>query len=156
MSAPESHGEVDLLSAPHVIEYAYRRSLGPVLGHFFTSLRDRRIEGVRTRAGKVLVPPAEYDPETGESTTDDFVAVGPAGVVKSWAWVTEPREHHPLDRPFAFALILLDGADTQLLHAVDTGDEAAMATGMRVTATWVDEPVGAIGDIAAFVPEETA
>ena len=69
--------------------------------------------------------------------------MGPAGVVESWAWVAEPRERHPLKRPFAFALILLDGADTQLLHVVDTGDEAAMATGLRVTATWVDEPVGA-------------
>lgn len=141
------------LSAPHVLEYAYRRSLGPVLSRFFTGLRDRRIEGVRTRSGRVLVPPAEYDPETGDSTGDDFVTVGPSGVVTSWAWVGSPRRSHPLARPFAFALIRLDGADTALLHVVDAGSEAKMATGMRVTANWAPETVGRIQDIASFVPE---
>jgi len=144
------------LSAPHVLEYAYKRSLGPVLGRFFTGLRDGKIEGIRTRSGRVLVPPSEYDPENGESTSEEFVEVGPGGVVKSWAWVHAPRKTHPLAHPFAFALIQLDGADTALMHVVDTGDEAAMATGMRVTPRWSDEPVGRIQDIAAFVPEGAA
>ena len=141
----------ELLSAPHVLEYDYRRSLGDVLGRFFTGLRDRRIEGVKTRSGRVLVPPAEYDPETGEATTDEWVEVGPGGVVKSWAWVAEPLGRHILDHPFAFALIQLDGADTALTHAVDAGSEANMKTGMRVTAKWADETIGAIGDLC-FVP----
>jgi len=141
------------LSAPHVLEYAYRRSLGPVLSRFFTGLRDRKLEGIKTAEGKVLFPPAEYDPANGESTTDDFVAVGPGGVVKSWAWVSAPRATHPLDHPFAFALIELDGADTALTHVVDAGSEEAMSTGMRVTVKWADETVGMITDIASFVPE---
>jgi uncharacterized OB-fold protein len=144
----------ELLSAPHVLECEYKRSLGPVLGRFFTGLRDRRIEGVRTRQGEVLLPPAEYDPLTGESTTGDFVEVGPAGMVTSWAWVSEPRSKHPLARPFAFALIQLDGADTALLHAVDAGDVSKMSTGMRVTVKWAEETIGRILDIACFVPEE--
>ena len=145
--------EPELLSAAHVLEYDYRRSLGEVLGRFFTGLREGRIEGVKTRAGRVLVPPAEYDPETGESTTGDFVDVGPGGVVTSWAWVRQPRGPHPLAHPFAFALVKLDGADTALLHAVDAGSESRMRTGMRVRARFADERVGAIGDIEAFVPE---
>ena len=143
----------ELLSVPHVLEYDYRRSLGDVLSRFFTGLRDRRLEGVKTQSGRVLVPPAEYDPETGESTTDDWVEVGPGGVVKSWAWVNEPLDRHLLDRPFAFALIQLDGADTALTHAVDAGSESNMKTGMRGTAKWADETVGAIGDLC-FVPDE--
>ena len=146
----------ELLSAPHVLEYDYRRSLGPVLSRFFTGLRDHKIEAVKTRNGRVLVPPAEYDPETGETTSDEWVEVGPGGCVKSWAWVSEPLEKHLCDRPFAFALIELDGADTALTHLVYAGSEADMKTGMRVTAQWADETVGAIGDIVAFVPEETA
>jgi len=144
------------LSAPHILEYDYKRSLGPVLGRFFTGLRDRRIEGVRTHSGRVLVPPSEYDPATGEATADDFVEVGPGGVVQSWAWVTAPRKSHPLDRPFAFALIQLDGADTALMHVVDTGQEEAMRTGMRVSPRWADETVGRIQDITAFIPEDSA
>lgn len=145
--------EIQKLTAPHVLEYAYRRSLGPVLSRFFNSLRERRIEGIKTAAGRVLVPPAEYDPETGDATTDEFVEVGPGGSVESWAWVSQPRPSHPLDHPFAFALVKLDGADTALLHAIDTGSEAAMSTGMRVTARFADAPVGSIKDLSHFVPE---
>jgi uncharacterized OB-fold protein len=148
-------GEGGILSAPHVLECVYKRSLGSVLSRFFNGLRDRRVEGVRTRQGKVLVPPAEYDPLTGESTTGDFVEVGPAGVVTSWAWVNEPRPKHPLTTPFAFALIQLDGADTAMLHAVDAGDASKMSTGMRVTVKWAEETSGRILDIACFVPEES-
>ena len=55
----------------------------------------------------------------------DFVEVGPAGTVESWTWVPEPSEQHPLDHPFAFAFIRLDGATTPLLHAVDAGSPDA-------------------------------
>ena len=73
------------LSGQHVLAYTYKRSVGPVLGRFFTSLRERKIEGVRTARGRVLCPPLEHDPETGDATTDQWVAVGPGGVVKtSW------------------------------------------------------------------------
>ena len=43
------------------------------------------------------------------------------GTVVSWTWQPTPLEGQPLDRPFAWALIKLDGADTPLLHAVDAG-----------------------------------
>jgi hypothetical protein len=141
-----------VLSAPHVLEYPYTRSVGPVIGRFFGGLRDRKIEGVRTTAGKVLVPPTEYDPETSEPLSE-FVEVGQAGVVTTWAWVASPRKNHPLSRPFAWALIRLDGADTGLLHAVDAVDEAKMATGMRVRVRWREETVGEIKDIECFEPE---
>ena len=146
--------DADVLAAPHVIEYPYTRSVGPVIGRFLAGLRDRRIEGIRARDGRVLVPPTEYDPETGEPL-DEFVEVGQAGVVTTWAWVSSPRRNHPLDdRPFAWALVRLDGADTALLHAVDTGDEARMATGMRVRVRWRDQTAGEIRDIVCFEPEE--
>ena len=148
-----SEGNVKF-SAPHSIEYAYRRSVGPVLGRFFTGLRDRQICGSKTADGRVLVPPAEYDPQTGESV-DEIVDVGPGGVVTSWSWIPQPLPTHPLDRPFAFALIQLDGASTSLLHAVDA-DEAAMQTGMRVAPRWRAETVGEIRDIECFVPEGDA
>lgn len=139
------------LTAAHQLAYTYKRSLGPVLGRFFTGLRDKQIHGVRRADGKVFVPPREYDPETGDAL-EEMVAVADAGVVVSWAWVKEPRPSQPLAKPFAYALIRLDDADTPLLHAVDAGSEAAMSTGMRVKARWIDEPAGAITDIACFEP----
>lgn len=141
-----------VLSAPYLLEYTYRRSLGAVIGRFFAGLREGRIEGVRTRAGRVLVPPTEYDPESGDAL-GDFVEVGQSGVVTTWSWIDAPRRGQPLDRPFAWALIKLDGADTALLHAVDAGSADRMSTGMRVRARWRDDRAGAITDIACFEPE---
>jgi hypothetical protein len=87
----------------------------------------------------------------GASLTE-LVPVADSGVVTSWAWVTEPRPQQPLSKPFAYALIQLDGAATPLLHVVDAGQESAMKTGMRVRARWADETAGAITDIQAFIP----
>lgn len=137
------------LSAPLKLAFDYTRSVGPLLGEFFTALRGRRIVGVRGSDGRVLVPPAEYDPVTWEQLTE-IVPVASVGTVLSWTWQPEPLEGQPLDRAFAWALIKLDGADTPLLHAVAADGPEAVSTGARVHAHWVDEPVGAITDIAYF------
>jgi hypothetical protein len=131
------------------IAFDYTRSLGPVLGEFMTGLRDRRILGARGADGRVHAPPFEYDPVTS-LPPDELVEVGPAGTVVSWAWLSSPLAGQPLDRPFGWALIRLDGADTALLHAVDAGSAAAMRTGMRVRPRWADKRVGSIRDIACF------
>jgi uncharacterized OB-fold protein len=137
------------LSAPLRLSFDYTRSVGPLLSQFFTALRGRRILGVRGSDGRVLVPPAEYDPVTYEPLTE-VVPVESVGTVVSWTWQSEPLEGQPLDKPFAWALIKLDGADTPLIHAVDAGSSDEISTGARVHAHWVDEPVGAITDIAYF------
>ena len=86
----------------------------------------------------------------------DLVEVGPSGTVSTWCWVNQPREKHPLARPFAWALIQLDGATSGFLHAVDAGQESAMKTGMRVAPQFSNSPSGGIRDIECFVPEEGA
>jgi uncharacterized OB-fold protein len=137
------------LSAPLKLSFDYTRSVGPVLSQFFTALRERRIVGVRGSDGRVYVPPAEFDPVTYERLTE-MVPVASVGTVLSWTWQPEPLAGQPLDHPFAWALIKLDGADVALLHAVDAGSPDAVRTGARVHAHWVDQPVGAITDIAYF------
>ena len=137
------------LSAPLKLSFDYTRSVGPLLCQFFTALRERRIVGVRGSDGRVHVPPAEFDPVTYERLTE-IVPVASVGTVVSWSWQSAPLEGQPLDRPFAWALIKLDGADTPLLHAVDATSADAINTGGRVHAHWADEPVGAITDIAYF------
>ncbi len=139
------------LQAPVTVSFDYTRSTGPVIGRFFTGLRDGVVVGGRTSEGKVAVPPLEFDPVTHEATTD-FVEVASVGTVTSWTWVPEPVKAQPFDRPFAFALVTLDGADTPLLHALDVASPADVSTGMRVRIRWAAERVGAITDIACFEP----
>ncbi|MDJ0393350.1 OB-fold domain-containing protein [Rhodococcus sp. G-MC3] len=141
------------LSAPLNNAFDYTRSVGPTIGAFLTGLRRKQIIGGRGSDGRVYVPPPEYDSATKEPITD-FVDVGSSGTVQSWSWVTNPYDGQPLGRPFAYALIRLDGADTSLLHAVDAGTSATMSTGMRVHAVWADERVGDIHDVLFFQPGE--
>jgi len=143
------------LSAPLTLQFDYTRSVGPTLSKFFTALRERRVLGVRGSDGRVHVPPAEYDPVTYEPL-GEMVPVSSVGTVVSWTWQPEPLEGQPLDRPFAWALIKLDGADTPLIHAVDAGKPEAIRTGARVHVHWADETVGAITDIAYFAFGEDA
>jgi len=61
------------------LEFPYSRTLGPVVGEFFIGLRDQRLLACRTMRGRVLFPPLEYDPNTG----DAWVSGGPVS-----GWVT--------------------------------------------------------------------
>lgn len=139
-------------AATWTLQFPYRRSLGPVIGAFFTGLREGKVLGARTREGRVLCPPLEYDPDTGQAVEPNLVEVSDSGEVAEWAWVTEPLRKHPLQRPFAWALVKLDGADTALLHALDARSRDAVSRGMRVRIRWREERVGNITDIECFEP----
>ncbi len=140
----------EVLSAPLQVGFDYTRSLGPTIGAFLTALREQRILGTRGSDGRVHSPPVEYDPVTFEPLTD-LVEVGPEGTVVTWSWMPDPLPGQPLDRPFAWALVRLDGADTPMLHAVDV-EHAVMRSGLRVRPRWAAAPVGSIRDIECFEP----
>ena len=132
------------------MEFAYTRSTGPVVGAFLTGLRDRRVLGAKDSLGRVVVPPPEYDVQTADATdAAALVEVSHEGVVTSWSWNPLPRAGQPFDRPFAWALVKLDGADTSLLHALDAPADQ-ISTGQRVRIRWADETRGFIDDIACF------
>jgi uncharacterized OB-fold protein len=143
--------EPRVLSQEFELGYTYTRSTGPVVGRFLSELRNRKLVGSKGDDGTVYVPPMEYDPVTASELTE-FVEVSATGEVTSWCWVREPRDSHPFDHPFAWAMIKLDGADVPMVHAVDVASEEAMSTGMRVQVRWADETSGQIGDIRCFEP----
>jgi uncharacterized protein len=152
-SDPRIGAAPDILSAPLRVQFDYTRSVGPTIGKFLTALRARKIVGVRGTDGRVHVPPPEYDPITSLPLTE-FVDVADTGTVESWTWVRDPLPGQPFDRPFAWALIKLDGADTALLHAVDVAAPEDIHTGQRGTVRWAAETTGSIKDIACFEPGE--
>ncbi|MDG2908326.1 MAG: OB-fold domain-containing protein [Acidimicrobiales bacterium] len=143
------------LRADLILEYPFTRTTGPVVGAFLTGLREGILIGIRRSDGTVMVPPAEYDPVTSEPLTE-VVEVGQAGEVVSWTWVDPPRPQSPWDGPHGLALILLDGADTPMFHAVLVDSPGELATGMRVSAVWREEREGHIADLAGFSPEVDA
>lgn len=148
-----------VLEAPLAPSFDYTRSTGPVLGAFFTGLRDRRLVGVRDSRGAVHLPPVEFDPHTHEALTD-FVEVGSGtgidGVVVVWTWVPEPTDVNPLDSPFAWALVRFDGADTAILLPLAADGPEDVSSGMRVRLRWSAERTGTFHDIACVVPVDVA
>ena len=140
----------DILKAPLIIEYPFKRTTGPVIGAFLTGLREQVLVGSKAVDGRVIVPPAEFDPVSGNDLTE-LVEVGAEGVITTWAWVTAPHAKHPLQDPFAWILVTLDGADTPMLGALKADGIDAVATGARVKPVWADEREGHIHDIAHWV-----
>ena len=147
--------DTGVLHAPLKVAFDYTRSYGPVLSQFANGLVRKQILGSVSSDGSVVVPPQEYDATTHAATTE-LVPVGNEGVVTTWSWVADPVDQQPFDRPFAYALVQLDGADVPFLHAVDVESPGQMQTGMRVQVRWRDERVGAITDIECFEPVGTA
>jgi uncharacterized OB-fold protein len=133
------------------VEFDYTRSLGPVLSRFMSALSREQVLGGVLSDGRVVVPPPEFDPVTHDAVTE-LVPVASTGVVQSWTWVPEPVRDQPLERPFAFAHVLLDGADAPILHAVAVDSPGDISTGMRVKIRWAEERTGTIRDIAWFEP----
>jgi uncharacterized OB-fold protein len=139
----------EILNQAFELGYTYTRSTGPVIGRFLTELKKRNIVGIKASDGRVVVPPMEYDPDTAAELSE-FVQVGQQGEIVSFAWVKEPREAHPMQVPFAWAMIKLDGADVPMIHCVAADAESDIATGARVRAVWAEETIGFITDIRCF------
>lgn len=147
----EKRNEIGLLTAPFLLEYKYKRTVGPVIGQFLTGLRDGKIFAAKTKRGPVVCPPLEYDPQTGDAI-DGLVELSGKGTIRTAVVVHKPLPQHPRQEPFAFALVDLDGADTAMMHLV-TGDLSKAKAGARVRAVFAPERVGYITDISHFEVE---
>lgn len=135
--------------APLVVEYPYKRTVGTSLSRFFSSLQGARLEGTKGSDGRVYCPPAEFDPVSGRQL-DEWVTLPETGTVTTWSWQSVPQPDQPLEHPFAWALITIDGTDVPMLHAVDAGEMSRIHTGSRVKVRWATERSGGIRDIACF------
>jgi uncharacterized OB-fold protein len=87
---------------------------------------------------------------------EDWVNVGPEGMVDSFTMLNISLDGTPLDEPDILALIQLDGADSVLVHRLGDVSPDELRIGMRVKA--VLEPrrkrEGSILDIRHFAPVE--
>jgi hypothetical protein len=145
--------DVEVLGESAELEFPYQHSTGPVIGRFLTEMRDnRRLYGMRCSACAIVqVPPQDYCERCG-GALDGWHPVGPDGVLTTFAVVHRAHEGHPLPIPFAYALIRLDGADSEMLHVLRAADYGALRAGLRVRPVWRDERAGAIVDIDHFAP----
>ena len=139
----------DLLRASFKLEYPYERSPGPVIGKFFEELSNEVLVGTKNSKGEIFVPAAEFDPKDSEHL-NEFIEVKDEGVIRSYTWIEEPRTHHLLQEPFAFALICIDGTNSAMLHMIANCEESELEIGTRVKVVWNEEKSQTIRDIKYF------
>jgi len=69
---------------------------------------------------------------------DEVVELSDKGTIVTFSIVRVPSEAIPLELPYITVNILLDGADTILMHVLDA-DLEEVRMGMRVQAVWKPE-----------------
>ncbi len=132
----ESQKPVTYVNTPVAIHYDY--SIGVGMSAFMRAIREGKLLGARCPdTGKVYVPPRLTSVETA-SPMSELVELPDRGVVYTYCIVNIKFYEQVLDIPYAYAYIVLDGADSAIMHLVQECPIEEMRPGMRVQAVWKD------------------
>jgi uncharacterized OB-fold protein len=148
--------ESQSLFIPSRIMIPFNYAAGAIASRFFVELRDhRKILGKRCpQCTRVIVPPQKFCLHCFTATYE-WVEVGPTGTLVNFTVVQKSEAHHPRKAPFAYGVIQLDGADSNLVHFLGEINLDHIQLGMRLQAVFKEERVGNILDIAYFKPEDS-
>jgi hypothetical protein len=135
------------------IKLTYKHVGGAYVERFFREIgKNKRIMGVKCpKCSKVYVPPKMICFECFEKM-EEWVEVGNQGTVKGFTVVTHSTPVMPLNPPFAYAIIALDGANTDFVHIIKESDPKKLKISMRVEAVFKEKPRKRILDIEYFKP----
>ena len=135
------------------IKLTYKHVGGAYVERFFREIgKNKRIMGVKCpKCSKVYVPPKMICFECFEKM-EEWIEVGNQGIVKGFTVVTHKTPVMPLDPPFAYAIIALDGANTDFVHIIKESDPKKLKISMRVEAVFKQKPRKRILDIEYFKP----
>lgn len=135
------------------IKLTYKHVGGAYVERFLREIgKNKKIMGVKCpKCDKVFVPPKMVCFKCFERM-EDWVEVGNQGMVKGFTVITHSTPVMPLDPPFAYAIITLDGASTDFVHIIKENDPQKLKIGMRVEAVFKEKPRKRILDIEYFKP----
>ena len=151
---PNWKDDVELLVDEGKISVPYSWTVGSTLSRFYCELRDNaKIWANRCPScGKVFVPPKIKCIDCYEDL-HDWIELPGTGTVETYTIVRyEEPVLHPRKAPFVYGVIMMDGADTGLVHFIGHVDPEEVKAGMRVEAVFEDEREGNILDIKHFRP----
>lgn len=146
-----SQPEEELIVYKSSMQIPYRWAAGLTASQFYRRIaQEKKIYGTRCpKTQKVMIPPRKNS--QGE---EDWVEVGPGGVVKSFTIVRySVPSLNPTTPPVIYALVQLDGADTAFVHQLNEIEIDQVKTGLRVKAVFAEKANGNIMDIQYFKPE---
>jgi len=130
----ETPEPVTILRTPVDLEYTY--SAGQSASRFLRAIAQGKLLGQRCPVdGRVYFPSRGSCPQHGVPFTADTVELSDKGTVVTYSIVRVPSENIPLELPYIAVQVLLDGADTVLMHVLKAKLED-VHMGMRVQAAW--------------------
>lgn len=132
----------------------YQYFAGAAGSRFIVALRDeKKILAVRSaQTGKTFIPPRQVCDQTFERLDQNWVEVGPEGVIMGFTVIRYREPYQPKEPPYVLALIKLDGADTAIAHVVEGIAPAAVRLGMRVRPVFSEERTDNFLAIRHFEP----
>ena len=153
-------GTAERILIPGSWRLDYSHAAGRAASWFLVALRDegRILASPCPRCGRVRVPPRSFCEDCFVRTSDDWVEVGPGGVVEAYTVTRAEFPGYP-PPPHALAYVRLDGAGTAMANFVEgldlEGDRPPLAIGDRVRAVFAPDRQGRIRDFH-FEPEPGA
>ena len=133
-SNDETGSPVTLLRAPISLDYDY--SAGQSASRFLRAIEKGKLLGQRCPVdGRVYFPSRGSCPQHAVTFGDEVVERSDKGTVVIFSIVRVPSANIPLELPYVAVNVVLDGADTILMHVLEANpDDVHM--GMRVQAIW--------------------
>ena len=135
------------------IKVPYRWWVGETGSRFFIALRDeKKILGTYCEKCRlVFIPPRKtcgrcFHPQM------EWRELGSQGTLPTWTVPRYREAMHPLEPPFAYGIIKLNGADTGLSHFLGEVEFDRIKIGMKVEPVFRKERQGSILDIKYFKP----
>lgn len=121
---------------------------------FLISLRDKKkILGVRCpECNKVFIPPRQYCQTCWSTMENQWVELSGEGQLVNFTIVRYSDKHLPRRAPYILGEVLLDGADTPLVHIVAGIDFKEVKAGQRVKAVFAEKTTDTLLDIDHFEP----
>lgn len=145
--------ELESFVIPGKIDIPNTYFAGLAGSRFLIELRDnRRIMGIKCHTcNRVYVPPRATC-KACFNKLEEWVEVSDKGTLLTYAIVRQPSPVQPVEPPFAYGIVHLDGADTGFVHLLGEVELDRLRIGMRVQAVLKEERVGSILDIKYFKP----
>jgi hypothetical protein len=133
------------------IKVPYKHTAGAYVENFITNIdKNNKIMGIKCpKCGEIYVPPKMICFKCFEKM-EEWVEVGNKGTVKGFTLITHSTPVMPLEPPFAYALIHLDGSTTDIIHLIKETDPKKLKEGIRVEAVFKEKPRKRITDIEYF------
>lgn len=131
----------------------YHNWVGQLASDFFIKIRDnQKITGTKcSKCNKVYVPPKSVCGYCF-SKLDTLVEVAGTGTLQTFTEVLYKEAVHPVDPPFVYGIVKLDGADTGMVHFIGEVNPKDIKIGMKLKPVFKDKREGSILDIKYFKP----